>query len=296
MAKREGESSTARRQAGDAVSIDTALAALETLLGVRIVLLDRGGFFHSREGRALIGRRWQSHRKNTVCALGFSNERCIGHCRHEINARGEELRAPFVHTCWRGLQEVVVPLVHDDQHVGSLFAGAWRRPGTDAPLCRQSLPRAAVEAYRALPEFDAARAEVLGRALALVAQGLMAQLEHRMAWDVAPGSRKAEVRRFLRRNAAKPVRLEEVAELLHLSPPRASHVVKELFGKSFRDLVRDERVNRAKCLLQTTDVPVGEVARLVGVDDPYHFNRVFKACVGMPPGKYRHATGKQGVW
>jgi AraC-like DNA-binding protein len=296
MAKRERESGTARRQAGDAVSIDAALGALERLLGVSIVLLDRGGFFHSGAGRALLGRRWQSHRKNPVCALGFSNERCIGHCRHEVNALGEDGHGLFVHTCWKGVQEVVVPLVHDDQHVGSLFAGAWRRTGTDAPLCRRLLPRAAVAAYRALPEFDPVQAEALGRALTLAARGLTAQLEHRMAWDVTPGSRKAEVRRFLRRNAAKPVRLEDVAELLHLSPPRASHVVRELFGKSFRDLVRDERMNRAKCLLETTDVPVGEVARLVGVDDPYHFNRLFKACVGMPPGKYRRLTSRQGVW
>ena len=36
-------------------------------------------------------------------------------------------------------------------------------------------------------------------------------------------------------------------------------------------------------------MPVGEVAREVGYDDPKYFMRVFKRRTGLTPGRYRDA-------
>ena len=114
-------------------AIETSIRALEQLLGISITVIDRDGVFHSPEGLSLLDYERQSHKKNLVCAHGFSNDACITHCRHEMNAQGAEQACPFVHTCWKGVQEVVVPLIHGGIHFGSLFAGIWRRQGTTHP-------------------------------------------------------------------------------------------------------------------------------------------------------------------
>jgi len=271
--------------------IERAIRACEQLLGISITTVDRGGVFHSPEGLALLSYDRQSHKKNPVCAHGFTEEGCIGHCRHEINALGEECGEPFVHTCWKGVQEVVVPLVRDGIHFGSLFAGIWRRAGTTQPLAADRLPAAASAAYRELPEFDETRAHVLGELLAVFARGLLDELDRVVITDARPESRKAEIRRYVRYHAAQPITLADLARELHLSPSRTSHTVKELFGRSFQDLLRDERMQRAKYLLLSTDYAVGQVARMVGMPDEYHFNRTFRACIGTPPGRFRKAQG-----
>ena len=122
---------------------------------------------------------------------------------------------------------------------------------------------------------------------------MLSQLDDSVILDARPESRKAEIRRYIRYNAAQRIALADLARELHLSPSRTSHAVRDLFGKSFRDLLRDERIQRAKYLLQSTDYPVGQIARQVGMPDEYHFNRTFKACVGTPPGRFRKETSTQ---
>ena len=56
---------------------------------------------------------------------------------------------------------------------------------------------------------------------------------------------------------------------------------------SFRRLLLLERLSRARTLLLTRDHSVGEVARLVGFEDEYHFNHAFKKVYKLPPGRFR---------
>jgi AraC-like DNA-binding protein len=273
--------------------IERSIRALEDLLQVSITVIDRDGVFHSPEGLSLLDYNRQSHKKNPVCAHGFSDIACVGHCRHEMNARGAEEGQPFVHTCWKGVQEVVVPLIRNGIHFGSLYAGIWRQRGTLRPPTGEPLPDEAIEAYGRLPELDEDQAHLIGTMLATFAQGMLSQLDEAVILDARPESRKAEIRRYIRYNAARRIALADLADELHLSASRTSHAVRDLFGKSFRELLRDERIQRAKYLLQSTDYPVGQIARQVGMPDEYHFNRTFKASVGTPPGRFRKQTSTQ---
>ncbi len=102
-------------------------------------------------------------------------------------------------------------------------------------------------------------------------------------------NRRTTIKRFLHSYAHRSISLSDLAENLYLSESRTSHVVKDLFGKSFRELVIEERVMRAKVMLQSRDEPVALIARDVGFPDEFHFNRMFKKIVGTPPGKFRRA-------
>ena len=86
----------------------------------------------------------------------------------------------------------------------------------------------------------------------------------------------------------------EMAERVHLSPSRFQVVYKSLFGISpMRDLI-DARVDRAKKLLLSSDMPVSNVAVAVGYDNVCHFIRQFKDAVGVSPRAYRKPTAGAG--
>ncbi|MNR60911.1 Arabinose operon regulatory protein [compost metagenome] len=49
----------------------------------------------------------------------------------------------------------------------------------------------------------------------------------------------------------------------------------------------DQRIMRAKLLLQTTPLAVAVIGQQVGYDDQLYFSRVFKKRVGVSPTEYR---------
>lgn len=51
--------------------------------------------------------------------------------------------------------------------------------------------------------------------------------------------------------------------------------------------IRDYRLTKAKHLLRSTELPVGQIAFAVGFEDPLYFSRLFKASIGNSPTKYR---------
>ena len=47
------------------------------------------------------------------------------------------------------------------------------------------------------------------------------------------------------------------------------------------------RINEAKRLLRSTDIPVNQIAVMVGINDYNYFSKFFRIRVGMSPLKYR---------
>ncbi len=262
--------------------IEATLAAFEQTLGVRLTVIDNNGLFRDRHGRALLGDGRQSHKANAVCAHGHG-PRCIDHCRHAINRRGEDERKPFVHACWKGLTEVATPLIFKGVHVGSLFAGIWR----DGKAPPRELPPAFHTAYAALDALPRSRARALLRMLPWIGEGLQTALDAELGTAMAATDMKTRIRRFLVFHCHRQTGVDELAEALHLSPSRARHVVKETCGRSFGQLLLEERLRRACGMLRHSDRPVGEIAASVGLPDQRYFAKRFKAAYGVTPSAYR---------
>ncbi|MCM1058079.1 MAG: 2-isopropylmalate synthase [Firmicutes bacterium] len=91
-------------------------------------------------------------------------------------------------------------------------------------------------------------------------------------------------------NAYKSVTLETLSEEFHLSKPYLSKYIKEKAGMTFQDVVKKERMKKARTMLRETGYTVETVAAEVGYENVEHFNRLFKKTYGMTPVQYR----KQG--
>ena len=87
--------------------------------------------------------------------------------------------------------------------------------------------------------------------------------------------------------------LSELSGRLYLSPPYLSRLTSEYFGKSFKELLLDERMARAKELLMGTDMPVGDVIRAVGYENESYFHRRFRETFGTTPFSMRREGESQ---
>lgn len=81
--------------------------------------------------------------------------------------------------------------------------------------------------------------------------------------------------------------LQELAGSLYISPDYLRHIFKQCLGESPLNYLIRRRLDSACELLNFTDLPVQEVARRVGLENPYYFSRIFRKKIGMPPSQYR---------
>ncbi len=95
------------------------------------------------------------------------------------------------------------------------------------------------------------------------------------------------IRQYIDVHFAENITLEDIAEALRISPSHASHVYKSVMGLSPIQYVIRCRIGEAQNLLIATDLPVVEIAAMVGYANGNHFNAIFRQKVGMPPAQYR---------
>lgn len=81
--------------------------------------------------------------------------------------------------------------------------------------------------------------------------------------------------------------LTELADKLGLSVPYLSKRVRELCGTTFSRLLQEERFREAIRLLETTDLPVGDIIITVGYENTSFFHNQFKERYHCSPFRYR---------
>jgi len=81
--------------------------------------------------------------------------------------------------------------------------------------------------------------------------------------------------------------LSELAGKLGLSVPYLSKRVRELCGETFSRLLQEARFNEAIRLLDTTDLPVGDIIIAVGYENTSFFHNQFRARFHCSPFRWR---------
>jgi AraC family transcriptional regulator len=88
-------------------------------------------------------------------------------------------------------------------------------------------------------------------------------------------------------NLSGDLSLSEIAAAANLSLYHFARTFKRSTGLSPHQYVLHRRVERAKELLKSTDLPVGVVARKAGFASPSHFSEQFRRLVGITPSAFR---------
>ncbi len=82
--------------------------------------------------------------------------------------------------------------------------------------------------------------------------------------------------------------IEDLASAIHIGRVQLYRKLKALTGKTYTQVLREIRINRAKGLLQKTDKTSSEVAYEVGFRNDSYFAKVFKKVTGMTTSEFRN--------
>lgn len=92
---------------------------------------------------------------------------------------------------------------------------------------------------------------------------------------------------YISQNYAQGLTIQGLAQVLYVHPSTLRVWFREAFGMSPLQYVQHTRISRACALLQSTSMPIGEVAQTVGYQTLSSFNRQFSALCGCSPQAYR---------
>jgi AraC-like DNA-binding protein len=96
-----------------------------------------------------------------------------------------------------------------------------------------------------------------------------------------------EVKKYIEENFRQELTLNDLANIVYVSPYHLAHVFKEEVGlPPIRYLIHC-RIEEAKRLLKHSNLSVREIASIIGYENPNYFNLLFKKMTGNPPGKFR---------
>ena len=94
--------------------------------------------------------------------------------------------------------------------------------------------------------------------------------------------RRQEISSYIKNNY-RSATLTELSERLYLSPPYLSKLITEYFGKSFKELLLLERIDRATEQFKFSSVPISTVIRNMGYENESYFHREYKKRTGLTP-------------
>lgn len=94
---------------------------------------------------------------------------------------------------------------------------------------------------------------------------------------------------YLNAHYSEHVTLEQMAQLVFLSPAYFSRVFKQETGLSFNTYLNKVRIEHSKAILLKQSIRLTDAAMLVGFEDQSYFTKVFKKFTGVTPLHYRAA-------
>ena len=97
----------------------------------------------------------------------------------------------------------------------------------------------------------------------------------------------AEAKAYICKHYNQNITLNDIAGNFYINPSYFSQLFKRKTGETYQKFLTDYRLDRARKLLEETDLPVYEVCQLVGYSDVNHFNQIFERNVGIKPRQYR---------
>jgi AraC-like DNA-binding protein len=96
---------------------------------------------------------------------------------------------------------------------------------------------------------------------------------------------------YIHQHYSNHISQESLSIEVQLSVPKLQSGLKMLTGHTLYSYHEQVKINAAKSLLESTDLPLKAIANKVGFKTHSHFGEVFKRIAGITPSAYRNQHG-----
>ena len=113
--------------------------------------------------------------------------------------------------------------------------------------------------------------------------------------DFGDAKKMKKALEYIREHCVSDILRSEVADVIGCSSSHLSRMFTKITGSTFKEFLLKCKIEKAKEILQDTDIPVTEVAHQVGYSDPNYFTSTFRRLTGITPSQYRKKVATRFV-
>ena len=229
----------------------------------------------------------------SFCTLVRSCEECHKKCIESdrmgfLNSQ-KTLKA-YTYKCHMGLTETVAPIVFDGQVAGYLLMGQ-KLMKEDCETVKRNVERFPDEAQRpqmleTLEKMKYTSLDELNAMCNLI-EICASYLYMKKLIKVGETSAEILLKEYVREHLADELDIKQMCREFKMSKSSLYLVSRNAFGKGITEYIRDVRMEKAKELLLTTDMPVSTVAEKTGYSDSNYFTKAFRKYSGYTPSAWR---------
>lgn len=220
-------------------------------------------------------------------------KRCIKEHHSDEFFQSLKQRSPFVIHCHAGAMELVIPLIVNEVFCGVLCVGTFRSPqkyGYNEFIGEwQKLPEIKDKDLLQWGDFLNTLIKKYLDNQNMIPDGTTPLIPQVLTQDI----RILRAVKLIRRNFARPVKVEEAAQLANLSKAHFTHLFTNETGFSFSDFLQRVRVNSARSLVEGSDMPLSEIAERCGIQDQSRMGVLFRRYFNMSPREMRKHYRRQ---
>lgn len=261
------------------------------MTGIKIVLYD--------EARRLL----YSYPKGmcAFCGMVRENEALTKKCRafDEIGFdMCERTRKPYIYKCHMGLAEAITPILEGDMIIGYMMMGQILCDGEEDRV-RDAMQAAAAEHGLDVARFASGLAELrsVGDEWIRSALNVMSMCVCYLYNNKIIRSKSEDLcvrlKSYVDHHYTETLSIPELCRKMYLSKSKLYHLSVQTFGMGVSDYVRRKRIEEAKHLLETTELPISQIAERVGFHDANYFTRAFCREEDITPKQYRRNAQKR---
>jgi AraC family transcriptional regulator len=100
---------------------------------------------------------------------------------------------------------------------------------------------------------------------------------------------------FIDENLRNELTLARIADVVGLSAGHFAHAFRETMGVTPHRYIVERRVERARDLLHNSDLPLAEIAEMIGCASQSHFSVVFHRVTGLTPRQFRTSADARAI-
>jgi AraC-like DNA-binding protein len=227
-----------------------------------------------------------------VRAHDNGNSACIN-CDRAAFQHVSKYQKAYTYQCHAGLTEIIAPIMSsDDKPAAYLMVGQMRLLNDDKQhwesVCANVKPfnvnlRKLKTAYDALPKLQAAEMHACANILQALANYMW--LDNYIRVQREPLSFK--LKKYITENIDHVLFLPLLSRKMGVGKTTLCKFCRQDFGMTVNELIRSTRIEQAKKLLQSGDLPIAYIAEKVGILDYNYFTKVIKDETGIAPSTFR---------
>ncbi|WAM30977.1 PocR ligand-binding domain-containing protein [Caldicellulosiruptor naganoensis] len=242
--------------------------------------------------------QWVENKKKGTCEFCMLMKKYYQNgeaCRNSDLAgaqTAQKKKGVHVYRCHMGLVEAVIPLFFNNSYIGALFIGQillepptekmWQEVFEkikDQPLDIEAARRG----FFNLTHIDHEKLQSVLDMMHIVAKYIIDSEMIR----ISSLSSIEKIIEYIKNHYMEDITLEDLAKMVYLSPTYLSYLFKKQLGITFKEYLINIRLKKSKELIETTDLSIGEISKMVGIEDQNYFSRLFKRKFGVSPLNYK---------